>query len=68
MKINLANQCEIEAMWREVTLKHGPVHILINNAAICLGRKVSELAIEQVKLTININFMSYVSLMMLFMA
>ncbi len=68
MKINLANQSEIEAMWREVTFKHGPVHLLIINAAICFGRKVSEFTIEQVRLTININFMSYVSLMMLFMA
>lgn len=68
MKINLANQSEIEAKWREISLKHGPMHLLINNAAICLGRKVSELASEQVKLTININLMSYVSLMMLFMA
>lgn len=37
VKINLANQAEIDIMWKQVTEKHGPIHILINNAAICLG-------------------------------
>lgn len=66
-KINLASQAEIDSIWEQVTQKHGPIHILINNAAICLGRKVEELSVSQVKLTMDINFMSYVSLMMLFM-
>jgi all-trans-retinol dehydrogenase (NAD+) len=36
-KINLANQAEIDSVWERVTKEHGPIHILINNAAICLG-------------------------------
>lgn len=33
-------------MWTEVTKKHGPIHILINNAAICLGKRVEDLNIN----------------------
>lgn len=66
-KINLASQDEINATWAKVIQEHGPVHILINNAAICLGKTVDELSINNVKLTMDINFHSYVSLIMMFL-
>lgn len=43
------------------------MHILVNNAAICLGKKVQEMTVQNVKLTMDINFLSYVALMMLFL-
>ena len=65
-KANLASGEEIEALWAKIIKKHGKVHMLINNAAICLGKRVDELTIQQVKLTMDINFHSYVHLTMLF--
>jgi len=65
-KANLANAQEVELLWSRVTSEHGPIHILVNNAARCLGKRVDELTLSQVKLTMDINFHSYVQLMMLF--
>ena len=66
-KANLASQEETEQMWFNVLKKHGPVHILINNAARVIGKRVDEMSIEQFKLTMDINFNSYVHLTMLFL-
>ena len=65
-KTNLADAVDVDNFWRKITIEHGPIHILINNAARCLGRRVDELSLAQVKLTMDINFHSYVQLMMLF--
>ena len=43
------------------------MHILVNNHAICAGKRVDELSIERFKLTMDINFNSYVHLTMLFL-
>ena len=55
-------------MWAKITEEQGPIHILINNHAVCLGKRVDELSIERFKLTMDINFNSYVHLCMLFLA
>ena len=65
-KANLADQKDVEAFWAKITSEHGEIHILVNNAARCIGKRVDELSISQVKLTMDINFHSYVHLMMLF--
>ena len=66
-KTNLANHDDIEHLWKTITAEHGEIHILINNAARCIGKRVDELSIQQVKLTMDINFHSYIHLSMLFM-
>ena len=66
-KANLADTQVISDLWGRIRNDHGPVHILVNNHAICRGKRVSELTIEQFKLTMDINFNSYVQLCMLFL-
>jgi short-subunit dehydrogenase len=66
-KCNLAEAKEIDALWLKVTQEHGPIHILINNAAICRGKHFSELSVDQFRMTMDINFMAYVHLTKLFM-
>jgi all-trans-retinol dehydrogenase (NAD+) len=65
-KANLASSEEIESLWAKIIKRHGTIHMLINNAAICVGKRVDEMTIQQVKLTMDINFHSYVHLIMLF--
>lgn len=67
-RANLANAAEVEDFWARITAEHGPIHVLVNNAARCLGKRVDELSLQQVKLTMDINFHSYVQLIMLFQA
>ena len=67
-KANLAIEESVVTVWDQIVAKHGPVHILINNAARVIGKRVDELSIRDVKLTMDINFNSYVHLTMLFMA
>lgn len=66
-KANLADAASINLLWQQMVRDHGPIHLLVNNAARALGRLVDELTLEQVKLTMDINFHSYVQLMMLFL-
>ena len=66
-KANLADVDGTKQLWTKITQNHGPVHILINNHAICLGKTVAEHSIERFKLTMDINFNSYVHLCMLFL-
>ena len=65
-KCNLADAEFTAKLWERIVKEHGPVHILVNNAARVLGRRVDELSLDQVKLTMDINFHSYVQLIMLF--
>jgi NAD(P)-dependent dehydrogenase (short-subunit alcohol dehydrogenase family) len=44
-KANLADAPSIELLWQKIVSDHGPIHILINNAARCLGRRVDELTL-----------------------
>ena len=57
---NLADIAGTEALFQRITKEHGPVHILVNNHAICVGKRVDEHTIESFKLTMDINFTSYV--------
>lgn len=66
-KANLADTEGTKKTWAQITQDHGPVHILVNNHAVCLGKKVEDLSIERFKLTMDINFHSYVHLCMLFL-
>ena len=65
---NLADTNQTKLVWDQIVKDHGPVHILVNNHAICVGKRVDEHTIERFKLTMDINFNSYVHLTMLFMA
>jgi short-subunit dehydrogenase len=47
-------------MWRGLRERHGQVNVLINNAARSMGRRISELKVEDVRKTIEINFLSIV--------
>ena len=51
----MADEENIESLWETITKKHGPIHILINNAAICIGKRVDEMTIQNFKLTMDIN-------------
>ena len=66
-RANLADIDGTKHTWKRITDEHGPVHILVNNHAICQGKRVDELSIERFKLTMDINFNSYVHLTMLFL-
>ena len=66
-KANLADVSGTKELWQQITQDHGPVHILVNNHAVCLGKTVEEQTIERFKLTMDINFHSYVHLCMLFL-
>ena len=44
-KGNLADRQNTEYIWNEIVQTHGPIHILINNAARVLGKRVDELKI-----------------------
>lgn len=65
-RVNLADANDVESFWATVRREHGDIHILINNAARCIGKRVEDLSLAQVKLTMDINFHSYVHLMILF--
>lgn len=66
-KCNIAHKEEIERVWNEIVEKYGDVHILVNNAARAIGKSVESMNIDQFKLTMDINFNSYVHFTMLFM-
>lgn len=66
-KINLAVSDDVEKLWEKIVQKHGPIHILVNNAAICQGKLLEQLTIQHFKLTMDINFISYVHMIMLFL-
>lgn len=65
--VDLQDSALIASFWETATKKHGPIGLLVNNAAICMGRKLSELSLDQFKRTMNINFISYVHLAKLFL-
>ena len=67
-KANLANPTSTEDVWRQVTRKHGPVHILVNNHARCTGKTFAEMTANDFNLTMDINFSSYVHLSKLFLS
>ena len=50
---NLADVEGTKNLWARITQKHGPVHILINNHAICLGKTVEEHSIREYRPIIN---------------
>jgi len=45
-KANLADSDGTKRTWNQITEDHGPVHILINNHAICRGKLVEDLTID----------------------
>jgi len=51
-----------------MTETHGPIHLLVNNAAVCFGRNFMEQPSHLFRLTMDINFMAYVHLTRLFLA
>jgi all-trans-retinol dehydrogenase (NAD+) len=44
------------------------VHILINNAAIAMGKRVDELKLDEVKVMMDTNFIAYTQFMIMFLA
>lgn len=61
-KGNLAEADQIDDLWKRLTTEHGPIHMLINNAAVCFGRKFLDQPLHLFKLSMDINFMAYVHL------
>jgi NAD(P)-dependent dehydrogenase (short-subunit alcohol dehydrogenase family) len=60
VQCDLSNPALVDRMWRGVRERHGQVNVLINNAARSMGRRISELKFEDVRKTIEINFLSIV--------
>ena len=67
-KANLASVEDTERVWQRILEAHGPVHILVNNHARCIGKRFEDVSIDAFKLTMDINFHSYVHLAKLFLA
>lgn len=67
-RANLADVESTATTWTKIIQEHGPVHILVNNHARCLGKRFEDVPIDQFKLTMDINFNSYVHLCSLFLA
>ena len=60
VQCDLSNPALVDRMWRGIRERHGQVNVLINNAARSMGRRISELKFEDVRKTIEINFLSIV--------
>ena len=60
VQCDLSNPALVDRMWRGIRERHGQVNVLINNAARSMGRRISELKVEDVRKTIEINFLSIV--------
>ena len=60
VQCDLSNPALVDRMWRGIRERHGEVNVLINNAARSMGRRISELRFEDVRKTIEINFLSIV--------
>ena len=39
-KCNVASEEDVERVWKKITEDHGPVHILVNNAARATGKSI----------------------------
>ena len=39
-KCNVASEEDVESVWKKITQDHGPVHILVNNAARATGKSI----------------------------
>lgn len=59
-KCDLSDAVARQKLWDQIIDEYGYVHILINNAAICKGKKVTELSFKSVQQTMAVNFDSYV--------
>ena len=57
---DLSEEEETKKLWNKLVLTHGPINILINNAARVLGRNVNEMSLATIKKTMDINFHAYV--------
>ncbi len=64
----MSKAADVEATWQQIVSKFGQVHILINNAAIAMGKRVDELKINEVQQMIDINFVAYTHFIILFLA
>ena len=60
VQCDLSNPALVDRMWRGVRERPGQVNVLINNAARSMGRRISELKFDDVRKTIEINFLSIV--------
>ena len=47
-------------MWKGLRERHGTVNLLINNAARSIGKRIKDLRYEDVRKTMEINFLSIV--------
>jgi len=67
-KVDVSKSADVEATWQQIVSEFGQVHILINNAAIAMGKRVDELKIGEVQQMIDINFVAYTHFIILFLA
>lgn len=66
-KCDVSDNARVEEVWSQILAQHGPVHILINNAAIAMGLRVDELSMNNVKQMMDTNFNAYVHFIILFL-
>ena len=59
-KVDMAKQDQVDKAWSTVIQEHGKVHILVNNAAIAIGKGVTEISMDDVHETMDTNFSSIV--------
>lgn len=66
-KVDVSQTADVEKTWADIINKFGQVHILINNAAIAMGKRVDELKIGDVQEMMNINFVAYTHFIIMFL-
>ena len=55
-KVNVVNRQEVQAWIDAVAAKYGRIDVLINNAGIVIGKYIHEMGYEDIKRTLDINF------------
>ena len=60
VQCDISVEAQVDRMWRGLRERHGKVNVLINNAARSVGKRVSSIKYEEVKKTMEINFLSIV--------
>lgn len=68
MTVDVGNRKKVDEAWAKVISKYGKVNMIVNNAAIARGLRLSEITMDQFQKTLDINVMSLFQLNKLFLS